>query len=319
MQVYLAKRILLFLPTMLLVTVLVFLLLRIIPGDPAIILLEGETGEQQYTEEKLTELRAELGTDRSIPAQYVSWLWGLVRLDFGESIQYGDPVWEDIRKKFPVTFELTVLALLMSFAVAIPLGVLAALNQDGPVDYGSRVITIIGIALPNFWVAIMVLYVLSTYFDWIPPLAYANFQDDPWTNLQQMFFPALALAASHTAFIARVTRSATLEVFREDYIRTARAKGLSEMVVIGRHALKNALLPVITVLAYEFGRLMGGTIIIERLFGIPGLGTLLIGSIDTRDYPIVQGIVLVITVLVLTLNVVTDLVYAWLNPRIRYA
>jgi peptide/nickel transport system permease protein len=240
-------------------------------------------------------------------------------LDFGESIYYSEPVWNDIKVRFPINVELTVLALLMSFAVAIPLGVVSALNQDRPIDYVSRVITIVGIALPNFWVAIMLLYILSVYFDWLPPLAYVDFQDGPWENLQQMFFPALALAASHTAFVARITRSATLEVFREDYIRTARSKGLAETVVVTRHALKNAMLPVITVLAYEFGRLMGGTVVIETVFGIPGLGSLLITSITNRDYPAIQGIVVVITVLVLVLNVVTDLVYAWLNPRIRYA
>jgi peptide/nickel transport system permease protein len=240
-------------------------------------------------------------------------------LDFGESIYYSEPVWNDIKVRFPINVELTVLALLMSFAVAIPLGVVSALNQDRPIDYASRVITIIGIALPNFWVAIILLYILSVYFDWLPPLAYVDFQDGPWENLQQMFFPALALAASHTAFVARITRSATLEVFREDYIRTARSKGLAETVVVTRHALKNAMLPVITVLAYEFGRLMGGTVVIETVFGIPGLGSLLITSITNRDYPAIQGIVVVITVLVLVLNVVTDLVYAWLNPRIRYA
>ena len=319
MRGYVAKRILLFIPTLFLVTALVFLLLRIIPGDPARLLLSGEEGLQEYTDEDLIALQAKLGTDKPLVQQYGVWVWGLVRFDFGESIYYSAPVWDDIKVRFPINVELTVLALLMSFAVAIPLGVVSALNQDRPVDYASRVITIIGIALPNFWVAIMLLYVLSAYFDWLPPLAYVDFQDGPWENLQQMFFPALALATSHTAFVARITRSATLEVFREDYIRTARSKGLAETIVITRHALKNAMLPVITVLAYEFGRLMGGTVVIESVFGIPGLGALLITSITNRDYPAIQGIVVVITVLVLVLNVVTDLVYAWLNPRIRYA
>ena len=319
MRGYIAKRLLLFIPTIILVTAVVFLLLRIIPGDPARLLLSGEEGLQEYTEEALAAKRAELGTDRPLAEQYGRWMWGLVRLDFGESIYYSEPVWNDIKVRFPINVELTILALLMSFAVAIPLGVVSALNQDRPIDYASRVITIVGIALPNFWVAIILLYILSAYFDWLPRLDYVAFQDGPWDNLQQMFFPALALAASHTAFVARITRSATLEVFREDYIRTARAKGLAETVVVTRHALKNAMLPVITVLAYEFGRLMGGTVVIEEVFGIPGLGSLLITSITNRDYPAIQGIVVVITVLVLVLNVVTDLVYAWLNPRIRYA
>ena len=282
-------------------------------------LLSGQEGLQEYTDEDLAALRTKLGTDRSIGVQYGKWMWGMVHLDFGDSIFYTTPVWLDIKAKFPITLELTVLSLLMSFAVAIPLGVVSAINQDKPVDYASRIITLIGIALPNFWVGIMVIFILSNYFDWLPPLGYVNFQDGPWDNLQQMFFPALALAISQTAFVARITRSATLEVFREDYIRTARSKGLAETVVIGRHALKNAMLPVITVMAYEFGRLMGGTVIIENIFNIPGMGRLLITAISHRDFPVVQAIVVVITVLVLVLNVMTDLVYAWLNPRIRFA
>ena len=319
MQAYLVKRVLLFIPTILLVTTFVFLLLRIVPGDPAVMLLSGQEGLEEYTDEDLAAMRAKLGTDDSLARQYGRWIWGMLHLDFGKSIFYATPVWDDIKVKFPITLELTVISLLMSFAVAIPLGVVSAINQDKPVDYASRIITIIGIALPNFWVGIMVIFILSNYFGWLPRLGYVNFQDGPWDNLQQMFFPALPLAISQTAFVARVTRSATLEVFREDYIRTARAKGLAEMVVIGRHALKNAMLPVITVMAYEFGRLMGGTVIIENIFNIPGMGRLLITAISHRDFPVVQAVVVVITVLVLVLNVITDLVYTWLNPRIRYA
>ena len=319
MQAYLVKRVLLFIPTILLVTTFVFLLLRIVPGDPAVMLLSGQEGLEEYTDEDLAAMRAKLGTDDSIARQYGRWIWGMLHLDFGKSIFYATPVWDDIKVKFPITLELTVISLFMSFAVAIPLGVVSAINQDKPVDYASRIITIIGIALPNFWVGIMVIFILSNYFGWLPRLGYVNFQDGPWDNLQQMFFPALPLAISQTAFVARVTRSATLEVFREDYIRTARAKGLAEMVVIGRHALKNAMLPVITVMAYEFGRLMGGTVIIENIFNIPGMGRLLITAISHRDFPVVQAVVVVITVLVLVLNVITDLVYTWLNPRIRYA
>ena len=319
MQAYLVKRVLLFIPTILLVTTFVFLLLRIVPGDPAVMLLSGQEGLEEYTDEDLAAMRAKLGTDASLAKQYGRWMWGMLHLDFGNSIFYTTPVWEDIKTKFPITLELTVISLLMSFAVAIPLGVVSAINQDKPADYASRIITLIGIALPNFWVGIMVIFILSNYFNWLPPLGYVNFQDGPWDNLQQMFFPALPLALSQTAFVARITRSATLEVFREDYIRTARAKGLGEMVVIGRHALKNAMLPVITVMAYEFGRLMGGTVIIENIFNIPGMGRLLVTAISRRDFPVVQAIVVVITALVLVLNVITDLVYSWLNPRIRYA
>ena len=319
MQAYIVKRVLLFVPTILLVTGIVFVLLRIVPGDPAVALLSGDQGLADYSEEDLAAMRSKLGTDRSLAEQYGRWMWGMLHLDFGTSFFYETSTWRHIKAKFPITLELTIISLLMSFAVAIPLGVMSALNQDKPADYASRLITVIGIALPNFWVAIMVIFILSNYFNWLPPRGYVNFQDGPWDNIQQIFFPALALAVTHTAFVARITRSATLEVFREDYIRTARSKGLTEMVVIGRHALKNAMLPVITVLAYEFGRLMGGTVIIESIFSIPGMGKLLITAISQRDFPMVQAIVVLITILVLALNVITDLIYAWLNPRIRYA
>jgi peptide/nickel transport system permease protein len=207
----------------------------------------------------------------------------------------------------------------LASVVAVPLGVISAINQDSWGDYATRMVTIAGIAIPNFWVAILMILFLVILFDWLPPLGYANLWEAPWTNLQQLFFPAVALGFSNMAFIARVTRSSMLEVFREDYIRTARSKGLAERVVISRHALKNALLPVVTVSGYELGRLLAGTVIIETIFTIPGMGRLLIEATTHRDYPMIQAIIVIIAVLILVLNVVMDLVYAWLNPRIRYA
>ncbi len=212
-----------------------------------------------------------------------------------------------------------MLAVVLASVVAVPLGVISAINQDSWGDYATRMVTIAGIAIPNFWVAILMILFLVILFDWLPPLGYANLWEAPWTNLQQLFFPAVALGFSNMAFIARVTRSSMLEVFREDYIRTARSKGLAERVVISRHALKNALLPVVTVSGYELGRLLAGTVIIETIFTIPGMGRLLIEATTHRDYPMIQAIIVIIAVLILVLNVVMDLVYAWLNPRIRYA
>ena len=206
----------------------------------------------------------------------------------------------------------------MAGIVAIPLGVLSAIKQDSLPDYIGRIITIGGIAIPNFWIGILMVFFLANVFDWLPPLGYTDIWKDPWTNLQQLVFPALALAITHMAFVGRVTRSAALEVIREDYIRTARSKGLSEKIVIWRHVLKNALLPVVTVAGYEFGRLMGGTVLIETIFNVPGMGQLLIGGINHRDFPMVQGIVVVITFLVLIINLVVDMIYGMLNPRIRY-
>ncbi len=319
MRVYLAKRVALFIPTLILVTAFVFLILRIVPGDPAIMLLQGADADEEYTLEELNAMRAKLGTDRPMYIQYGDWVWKMLRLDFGSSYFYNNPVSEQLVKRFPITLELTVLATLLASVVAVPLGVVSAIKQDTLGDYAARIITIAGIALPNFWVAIMLIFLLVMWFNWLPPLGYADLWERPLTNLQQLIFPAIALGFSNMAFIARVTRSAMLEVFREDYIRTARSKGLGERTVIYRHALKNALLPVVTVSGYEFGRLIGGTVIIEVIFSVPGIGRLLIDSIFHRDFPMIQAIVMIIAVMVLALNVALDLVYAWLNPRIRYA
>ena len=320
MQTYIIKRTLLFIPTMLLVASLVFGILRLVPGDPAISLLQGgPQTEVNVSEEDIQRLRAKLGTARPIHIQYVTWVWGIVQLDFGNSFFYDQPVFDDIKKRFPITFELSLLALAMCMVVAVPLGVISAIKQDSLTDYAGRIITIAGMAIPNFWIGILLVYMLANMFDWLPPIGYKDFWDDPSTNLQQLAFPAFALALTHMAFIARVTRSAALEVSREDYIRTARSKGLSEKAVIFKHLLKNALLPVVTVAGFEVGRLMGGTVLIETIFNVPGIGQLLIKGIQHRDFPMVQGIVIVITLVVLLTNLVVDSAYAWLNPRIRYS
>ena len=319
MQAYIAKRCLLFIPTLLLATLLAFLLLRVIPGDPALVKLAGETGDASFTQAELHDLQAKLGTDKPLYAQYGTWLWGLLRLDFGQSMYFEDSVAQDLATKFPITLELTVLALLIAAIIAVPLGLLSAIKQDTPADYIARVISITGVALPNFWVGILIVYFLVLFFAWMPPLGYANLWDDPVTNLQQFIFPALALGFFEMAFTARVTRSSMLEVVREDYTRTARGKGLAERVVILRHALKNALLPVVTVSGYQFGRLLAGTVVIENIFMVPGMGKLLIDSVFHRDYTEVQAIVVVITISVLVLNLLLDVIYGWLNPRIRYS
>ena len=300
------------------VTVLVFVLIRLIPGDPALLLLAGDSGEGTFTQAKLDELRAQLGTDRPIYVQYGDWVWDMLHLDFGMSAFYDTPISEDLGDKFLITLELTILAVLMATVMAVPLGVISAIKQDTLADYISRVITFAGIALPNFWVGILIVYFLVLVFGWLPPLGYVNLWEDAGKNLQQIIFPAIALALFNMAFIARVTRSSMLEVFREDYIRTARGKGLGEPTVIYRHALKNAILPVVTVSGYEFGRLIAGTVVIESIFLVPGMGRLLIDGIFHRDYPVVQAVLVVITVVVLAVNVGLDLLYAWLNPRIRY-
>jgi peptide/nickel transport system permease protein len=318
MQAYIMKRCLLFIPTLLMATLVAFLLLRVIPGDPALVKLAGETGDSSFTQAELQALRVKLGTDQPLYAQYGEWVWGMLRLDFGQSMFFDEPVAKDLAEKFPITLELTVLAMIIATIIAVPLGLISAIKQDTPADYIARVISIGGVALPNFWVGILIVYFLVLLFAWMPPLGYASLWDDPLTNLQQFIFPALALGFFEMAFTARVTRSSMLEVYREDYTRTARGKGLAERVVIIRHALKNALLPVVTVSGYQFGRLLAGTVVIENIFMVPGMGKLLVDSVFHRDYTEVQAIVMVITVTVLLLNLALDLVYGWLNPRIRY-
>ncbi len=320
MHTYIIKRVGLFIPSLILISIVVFAILRVVPGDPAIMLLSsgGEEGEE-YNQKQLADLRAKLGTDRPIYIQYGDWVWKMLQLDFGVSYFFDNPVSHHIAQRLPVTLQLGLMAVILAFAMAVPLGVYSALRQDTLADYIARTITFLGIAVPNFWVAIMMIFLLVLWFGYLPPLGYVQFWDDPSANLQQLIFPAIALGTSNTAFIARITRSAMLEVLREDYIRTARAKGLAERVVVFRHALRNSLLPVLTVMGHEMGSIISGTVVIEVVFLVPGMGRLLITSIVNRDFAMIQGVVILIAVFVLFINLVADLLYALLNPRIRYS
>jgi peptide/nickel transport system permease protein len=316
---YAIRRLVLFIPTLLVATVLVFTLFWIVPGDPALTILAGGEGDSgSVSQEQLQQLRQALGLDRPIYVQYGNWLWNVLRGDLGTSLWYKTPVWDQLKDRFLVTMELAVMAILLAFCVAVPLGVTSAVKQDTGFDYLSRIFSGIGIALPTFWLGILIVYALAAFFQWLPPLGYATLWDDPLLNLQQLIFPALTLAFHDLAFTARVTRSSMLEVMREDYLRTARAKGMMEILVIGRHALKNALLPVVTISGYQFGRLLGGVIIVESIFVVPGMGTLLIDSIVHRDFIVLQAIVLLIAAVVLSLNLMIDLLYGVLDPRIHY-
>jgi peptide/nickel transport system permease protein len=316
---YAIRRVLLFVPTLLVATVLVFTLFWIVPGDPALTILAGGEGDSgSVSQEQLQQLRQALGLDRPLYVQYGNWLWNVLRGDLGTSLWYKTPVWDQLKDRFLVTMELAVMAILLAFCVAVPLGVTSAVKQDTGFDYLSRIFSGIGIALPTFWLGILIVYALASFFQWLPPLGYATLWDDPLLNLQQLIFPALTLAFHDLAFTARVTRSSMLEVMREDYLRTARAKGLMDILVISRHALKNALLPVVTISGYQFGRLLGGVIIVESIFVVPGMGTLLIDSIVHRDFIVLQAIVLLISAVVLILNLMIDLLYGVLDPRIHY-
>ena len=318
MKAYAAKRVLLFLPTIVLTTIVVFGLFWIVPGDVATLILVGADGEDTATIEDIEKLRAELGLDRPIHIQYGEWLWNVLRGDLGTSLWYRVPVTEELRDRFLVTLELSVMAIVMAFIVGVPLGVLSAVKQDTAVDYASRVFALIGVAMPNFWLGVLIIYGLAYWAGWLPPLGYASLWDDPVLNMQQLVFPAMVLSFSNLGLTARVTRSSMLEVLREDYVRTARAKGLRELVVLGRHTLKNALLPVITISGYQFAGLLGGVIIIESIFVVPGVGSWTIQSIHHRDFVVLQGVIVLVAVVILTLNLIIDLFYGILDPRIRY-
>ena len=317
-KTYALRRLGLFIPTLILTTLIVFVLFFLVPGDAALVILTGEEGAGAVTDEDIARMRHELGLDRPIHIQYGSWIWGILRGDLGTSIWYQTPVIDELKDKFVVTVELSIFGIAMAFVMAVPLGIISAVKQDSWPDYVSRIVSLVGIALPTFWLSILIVYFLAYTFNWLPPLGYASLWEDPWLNLEQLFFPALAIAFHDLAFTARVTRSSMLEVLREDYMRTARAKGLKEMAVVGRHALKNAILPVLTVSGYQFARALGGVIIVETIFVVPGLGRFVIESILHRDFVVLQAVILLTAAVVLTLNLVIDLLYGVLDPRIRY-
>lgn len=316
MQQYIVRRLLLLFPVVLGVSFLVFAVMHMVPGDTVMLrLAESPTASQRDIE----ELRQDLGLDKPFLVQYFSWLGDLARGDLGRSLWTNDPVASDIVKRVPVTAELGVLSALLSAVMGISAGVVSAVRQDSVSDYVTRIIMTLGLAVPNFALATLVLVLLGLWFQWSPGIWYHSFTDDPVANLRQMFLPALLLGFSLSASIARMTRSSMLEVLRQDYVRTATAKGLSARTVIFRHALKNAMPPVLTIIGLQFGFLLGGAVVIESIFGLPGLGRLMLDAINQRDYVLIQGAVFVIATTYVLINIVVDVSYGLLDPRIRYA
>jgi len=313
---YLIRRILLMLPTLIGVAVLVFLLMRLIPGDIVELRLGGESG--QVTEEQIAKARHELGLDRPLWVQFADWMIGAFQFDFGKSMWTGRPITEEIWIRFPVSLQIAIMSTIFATILAIPLGTIAALKQDTWVDYVVRTVSIAGLATPSFWLGIMMILGLLIYFHWLPPISYKNIWDAPLYNLQMMIWPALATGYRYSSVAMRMTRSTVLEVLREDYIRTARAKGLVEKIVINRHALTNAMLPVITVIGIEFAFLMGGLVVTEQVFNLNGIGRLFVQSVGQKDYTMVQGLVLLVAFVFVFTNFVVDILYAWLDPRIHY-
>ena len=313
---YIAKRFLLMIPTLVGVAALIFFLMRVVPGDVVELRFSGESSFA--SKQQLAEERARFGLDRPLWRQFVDWMWGLMRFDFGRSMWTGAPILEEIRLRFMLSFELSILATAVAVLLAIPLGVAAALKQDTWVDYAVRIFSIAGIATPSFWLGIVLILGLLIIFRWLPPMVYTPPWVDLRQNLAQLIWPALAVGYRYSAVATRMTRSAMLEVLREDYIRTARAKGLVEKLILTRHALKNAMLPVLTVIGIEFAFLMGGLVVTEQVFNLNGLGLLFVQSVAHRDYTLTQALVLLVAGIFIVVNFLMDLMYAWLDPRIRY-
>jgi peptide/nickel transport system permease protein len=313
---YILKRLLLMIPTLLGVALLVFLLLRVAPGD--IVELKYAGSGTFAPKEALDRERAQLGLDKPVPQQFVSWIAGVVRFDFGESMWTGQPITQEIKVRLELSLELAVMATLVAMLLAIPLGTLAALKQDTWVDYTVRIFSIAGLAMPSFWLGIVIILGFLILFKWMPPLTFTSFWVDPRANLAQLIWPALAVGYRYSAMATRMTRSAVLEVLRDDYVRTARAKGLGEAVVVLKHALRNALLPIVTVIGLEFAFLIGGLVVTEQVFNLNGIGMLFVESVTHRDYTMTQALVLLVAFVFILMNFLVDLLYAWLDPRIHY-
>jgi peptide/nickel transport system permease protein len=322
MLTYIVKRILLMIPTLLGAAVLVFLLMRAIPGDVCV--LRQATGGGNIDPQVLANCRAEIGTDQPMLVQLVTFLKGLAVFDLGKSMWTGRKIIEEVGLRFELSLQVAIMSTLTAILLAIPLGTISAVKQNTWIDYGVRAFSIAGVAMPSFWLGILIilgiLITSKAWFGtpWMPPITYVPLWVDPMHNLSMLIWPALATGYRYSAVATRMTRSAMLEVLREDYVRTARAKGLYQRLIVRRHALRNALLPVITIIGIEFAFLMGGLVVTEQVFNLNGLGKLFVESIANQDYNMTQALVMLVVGIFALTNLVVDITYAWLDPRIRY-
>lgn len=312
---YLIGRLFWCIPVLLGASVLIFVMLRFLPGDIVDIIIGTEGSATPEVRETIRRL---FGLDQPIYVQYFLWLGALLRGDLGSSLRTSEPVAGILISRLPITIELAVLSVGISVLMAVPLGVVAAVKRGGPIELVSRLVGLIGLSLPNFWLATMLILMASLWFGWLPSLIYVSPLADPLENVKQMLMPSFSLALALMAIVLRMTRSAMLEVLSQDYVKTARAKGLAERLVLMRHALKNAMIPVVTVVGVQMGTLFGGTVVIEQIFGLPGMGWTFVNGIYQRDYPTVQGAVLMLALTFVLVNLLVDLMYAYLDPRIRY-
>ena len=320
MKEYLIRRLLFGVVTLFTVSALIFALLRIAPGDVALMIAEANSGGEgiDVSEEDLALIREKLGLNAPLHMQYVNWLTGYVVGDWGDSLFTGRDVFDEFKLKFPVTLELVIFSQLIAIFLGLPAGILMALRQDSWLDYTIRVTSLAGLSLPSFWSATLLLLGGAYFFTWNPELGSFKITEEPWQNIQQFFWPSMMLGYISASTKARMMRSTMLEVLRQDYIRTAKAKGLTEYVVTARHALKNAFIPVITVIGITTALALGGSVVMERVFSMPGLGSFILEGMLARDFPIVQSITLFFAISVVFVNLLIDISYGWFDPRVRY-
>ena len=316
MLTYLANRILLMIPTLLGVALLIFFMLRVLPGDIVEVKLRGDGGA--VTQQTIDAERERLGLNKPIYAQLGDWMVGMVTFDFGISMWTGRPVAEEIGIRLGLSFQVAIMAAVIAVIIAIPMGTLSALYRDTWIDYSLRVFTIAGLAVPSFWLGMIIILSLLLIFNWLPPISYTPIYVDPIANLSQLIWPALAVGYRYSAVVARMVRSSITEVMKEDYIRTARAKGVFEKLVVSRHAMRNAMLPAITVIGLEFAFLFGGLVVTEQVFNLNGIGRLFVQAVSRNDFMIIQTLVMLIAVVFIVVNLIVDLLYALLDPRIRF-
>ncbi|MCM3388457.1 ABC transporter permease [Ureibacillus chungkukjangi] len=310
---YIVRRLIFGIFVLFIMTTFIFIIMRAVPGDVVTLQLanSGASAEQ------MEALKAEMGLDKSVLGQLVDWGTNAIQGDLGKSLWSGHQVSQIILERLPVTIQLAIMSIILAIIIGIPIGVISAVKQNTFIDHFLKVISIGGLSIPNFWLGLILLTVLSLALNWIPPLGYQSFAENPIVNLQQMFLPAICLAITLSASIVRMTRSAVLEVLHSEFIRTVRAKGAKEGIVIFKHALRNSLVSVITLIGLQVGYLLGGTVVLESIFALPGLGSLIFESVLVRDYPIVQSTVLVFGAMFLLVNLIVDVMYGWVDPRIR--
>lgn len=307
------KRLVLMLPTLLAVSILVFLVIHLVPGNPAEIMLG-----QAATPESIAALQQQLGLDLPLHVQYWNWLSSALRGDFGVDFRSNEPLSQILIRRLPVTAELALLSTVISVAVSLPLGILAAVNRRGVGNKVSSVLALLGISIPRFWMGIMLIMLFSLHFGWLPSSGYVPLTEDLWGNIRHMILPSMSLAIGSSAILTRIVRASMLEVLTENYINVAHAKGLTKQLIVLRHALPNASIPIVTIIGMQMGYLLGGAVVIEEVFALPGIGRLTIGGVFSRNYPVVQGSVLLLAFIFLVVNLITDIAYMYLNPQIRF-